>query len=825
MRKTQFTLAPLALAAFLAVSVGNMAHAQTAPVVSVSIAAQPLGQALNELARQANLQLSFPAALVTGKTAPAVSGNLTARQALDRLLAGSGLAADIKGSEVTVRSAPPTPAAGQETTLAPVTVTAQAERDATSEGTGSYAARGSTLYKGAESLKEIPQSVSVVTRQQMDDQGITDLRQAVEHAPGIFTVSGYASDTAARSSSADFYSRGFQVQSYMLDGIAGSAMDAGNAGVNAGLSGNSAIYDRVEILRGASGLLIGSGSPGGTVNLVRKRPTADFQQRYTLSTGSWSSHYAEADLSGPLNTAGSLRGRVVAAYEDKDYFWEVTHSKSPLLFGIVEADISSATNVSLGARYEKYKETGGRQGTFTLMDYSPPRSHNPAPYWGYRDTIEKEVFLDLKHQFNDRWRLAVAATHRNIDSERVLPRTFADDSTAMLQVVGGKTNATGLDSSLTGAFDAFGREHKLTFGFNISRQEYDGYLENCRSWTGCLTYQHSYLNFDPHTSWPLGNIERTFIDQALSGPRTHRRTTSQGVFGKLDFKLTDNLTAILGGRMSGHEYKYYDADGVLQPTEGGKVKGEFTPFTGLIYALSPQWSAYASYADIFKPQWGSYTRSGRLIEHEIGKNYELGVKGELLGGRLNTAFAIYQVDLKNTAIADDPPYDTACAGNPTGGSCFVDSGHRRTRGFDAEVSGEVLRNWQISAGYTYTQTKNIKSDRDEGQGVNVNEGYQVPRHMFKLWSSYRLSGALAGLTLGGGATVQSKSINNNYPGFSDGGRAVWDAFARYEINRNWNLSLNVKNVFDKVYWPNGTSYFKSIYGEPRSYKLTLQAKF
>lgn len=799
------------------------AETQAAHARHYDIAPGPLNQALLAFSSASGVLVVTAGDLSRDKTSPGLNGQYRVTDAFAALLSGTGLQAFQRLDGSYGLQPVPAPSADDVSTLATVTVSA-AGLDATSEGTGSYAARGATLYKGAESLKDIPQSVSVVTRQQMDDQGVTDLRQAVEQAPGIFTASGYATTTGPKSSSPDFYSRGFQVQSYMLDGVAGSAMDGGNSGVNTGLSGSAAIYDRVEILRGAAGLLVGSGNPGGTVNLVRKRPTADFQQRYTLSAGSWQNYYAEADISGPLNNAGTLRGRAVAAYEDKDYFWNVTHSKAPLFYGVIEADINPATTISLGARYEKFKETGTRQGTFFMMDYDPPRSFVPSPYWGYRDTEEKEIFLDVRHHFNDRWQLAIAASHRQMDTERIMPRTFADDSTAMLQVAGGKTKTSGLDSSLTGAFDAFGREHLLTFGFNANRQEYDGFLSNCASWTGCLTYQYDYLNFDPYDSWPLGPIEQAFIGQTLSGPRTQSKTTSQGVFGKLDFKLSDNLTAILGGRLSWYEYQYYNAAGVVQPSAGGKVNSEFTPLVGLIYALNPQWSAYASYADIFKPQWGRYTRSGSLIAHEIGKNYEVGIKGELLGGRLNTAFALYQVDLENTALADDPPYDEFCPGNPTGGGCSVSNGHQRTRGFDAEVSGELLHGWQIAAGYTYTWSKNLKSSNQEGQGVSTSQGYQMPKHLFKLWSSYRFQGQLSGLTLGGGVTAQSKSVNSQRS-ISDPGRAIWNVFARYEFNPNLSASLNINNLFDKVYWPNGTSYFKTIYGEPRSVKLSLQATF
>ena len=250
----KLTPAPLALAAMLAMASYSVAQAQALPPVKLAITAQPLGQALNELARQAGLQLLFPPDLVAGKTAPAVSGTLSVRDGLERLLAGSGLQASIDGNAVIIKAAPK--ATGETATLSEITVTANGERTATSDGTGAYTTRAVTLAGAERSLRETPQSVSVVTRQQMDDKNLFTLDQVLEQSTGLTRMN--------RSfGSHEFLARG-NALSYLVDGMPGVADNA-----TGWLIPDMAVYDRVEILRGSAGLIVGAGTPGGVANLVR----------------------------------------------------------------------------------------------------------------------------------------------------------------------------------------------------------------------------------------------------------------------------------------------------------------------------------------------------------------------------------------------------------------------------------------------------------------------------------------------------------------------------------------------------------------------------
>ena len=223
---------------------------------TILIEAQSLDAALNELARQAGLQLLFSQESVAGRQAPPVSGELTPRQALDRLLQGSGLAARVRGQAVVVGPRPTASGSrpGGDHVLDTVTVSAAADRGATTEGSNSYTPRRTSIGKTEQTLREIPQSVTVVTRQQMDDQNAINLSDVLSKAAGITL---YGNGDGASS----FYARR-NVLMVQYDGVPGFGSLSSN-------QFDTAMYDRIEILRGPSGVLQGAGDPSGVANLVR----------------------------------------------------------------------------------------------------------------------------------------------------------------------------------------------------------------------------------------------------------------------------------------------------------------------------------------------------------------------------------------------------------------------------------------------------------------------------------------------------------------------------------------------------------------------------
>lgn len=357
---TRMLAVPLLLAAG---SLGMVAHAPLAAAQtpaaaqatrSYDIPAGPLSQALTRFAAEAGIYLVGNGSMAAGKSTAGLRGSYSVPAGLSALLANTGLEAFVQADGSyglrTRESAAPA-ATGSASALGTVTVTAQADTGGASEGTGSYTQKGpSRTATGLNlSLRETPQSVSVMTRQRMDDFKLETLTDVMEQTPGIAVYrQNNASDFQARGTSVNLQTDGMtQVTSgwYYLTSTMFSLDDM-------------AEIDRVEVLKGSSGLVVGKGNYGATVNMIRKRPTHDFQANVRANAGSWDTYRAQADVSGPLNEAGTVRGRIVASAMDSGGFRDYEKASSKMLFGTVEADLTPDTLLNVGMTYRERDAKG-----------------------------------------------------------------------------------------------------------------------------------------------------------------------------------------------------------------------------------------------------------------------------------------------------------------------------------------------------------------------------------------------------------------------------------------------------------------------------------
>lgn len=248
--------------------------------------------------------------------------------------------------------------------------------------------------------RETPQSITVVTRQNMDDFGLNNIDDVMRHTPGI-TVSAYDTDRN------NYYARGFSINNFQYDGIPSTARNVGYSAGNT-LS-DMAIYDRVEVLKGATGLLTGAGSLGATINLIRKKPTHEFKGHVELGAGSWDNYRSELDVSGPLTESGNVRGRAVAAYQDKHSFMDHYERKTSVYYGILEFDLNPDTMLTVGADYQDNDPKGsGWSGSFPLFDSQGnrndvSRSFNNGAKWSSWEQYTRTVFANLEHNFANGW--------------------------------------------------------------------------------------------------------------------------------------------------------------------------------------------------------------------------------------------------------------------------------------------------------------------------------------------------------------------------------------------------------------------------------------
>lgn len=785
------------------ITLASTLHAQEASH-AVSLPAQPLDQALNALAGQTGARILFATDSAEGLRAPGLSGELTVEQALQRLLRGTRLTVQKTSDGSYLVSPPQGDSAALE--LGATSVNAS-QLGATSEGTGSYTT--GTMSSGTKlalTPRETPQSVSVVSRQRIEDQAMSTLGDAVKYTTGL-TVTKWGGERER------YNARGFQLSNLMVDGI---PVQYDEASLSTGLL---SMYDRVEVVRGAAGLMEGAGSPGGSINLVRKRPTDTFQGSISAGAGSWDDDRTELDLSGPLNATGSLRGRTVLSLQDKNSFIDDYQNRRSLVYGVLEGDLDEDTTVSLGASWSQDNNPGadwngrGTNPDGSFLDIS--RSRRQSPNWSYWDKETSTVFADITRRFANGWTGKLAATALKSEMDMFGSYLYRPDPSARDFGFGyGKyhyeNTQASLDGYASGPFQLFGRTHELVVGGSYRNQDID---DGPGGWPlGAAAYEFDPLGFDGKS------VPKPTITYAWSREGEVKQSS---VYLTTRFSLTDRLKLATGGRLDWYEYELTSHAGTWTGNDAYKVTREFTPYLGFTYDLNDTYTAYASWTRIFNPQ-NYQTPTGGLLDPQEGSNYEIGLKGEYFDGRLNASVALFQIDLEN--LPD--PIVGGCGGR----DCYTSAGEVRSRGIELEVSGEVLPDWQVSAGYTYNYAKHQKPSEYAPIGtLSSGERYatNLPLNLFKLATSYRLPGDLNRWRVGGGLHVQSDVYaTEGSARIEQGGYAVTDLFASYDVDAHLTLSLNANNVFDRDYYSSiMTTVGGNFVGDPRNYRVTAKYRF
>lgn len=787
-----------------------------------AIAAGRLSDVLAQFAAASGVALSFDPQALQGQPSSGLQGRYTVQQGFAHLLQSTPWQVQAQGSNAyTLRPVSTAPGAnvGRPATLPEVVVTAGADDRGATENTGLYvsAAPLTTATPLGLTLKETPQSVSVVTKQRMEDQGLTTIQQTLEQTPGVKT--GSLGTELGNASS-----RGYGFTNYQFDGVNTFVEVLGGGAVSSATTADMAIYDRVEVLRGASGLVTGAGDPSGTINMIRKKPTSEFQGSVEAGIGSWSNKRGSIDLSGPLNDARSVRGRLIAVGQDADSYIDDYGRKKGLIYGVVEADLSNSTRLTAGVEHERTKVKGqGAYVGFPLW-YSDgtrtdlPRSFTAASKENWLKLESTKVFASLEQQFRNDWTLKLSANHGRTSQKD--SRVFMRFNYAFPDHVGDGVllNATGrdghieqdtVDVNVRGPFTLFGRQHELVLGAT-----YENYKQPIDSTTDISGLNGTAANI---FTWDrTGSSVNVYGQGTVYSLYTMRQ---KSLYGATRFQLSDRLKLIAGTRVFWQDYDFDEVwDGGTYGTHSSE-DGVFTPYGGVVYDIDQNHSAYVSYSTIYKAQTVR-DRYGEVLDPREGTNYELGLKSSWLDGRVNTAVALYQIRQDNLAEADSgytvPGTTSTAAYRAVKGA--------KTQGVDVELSGALSRDWNVSASWTYSQTKDAEGERNNTT---------FPRHMVKLWTTYRLPGALSRLTVGGGVNWQSKTYSTvstwrvSRPLYwEQKSYAIASLMARYDFNDKLSATLNVNNLFDKKY-VNSVSdwWFSGNYGTPRSFNLNVKYKF
>lgn len=791
--------------ATLPVSVLAADSVETHRQQSWNIAKGPLSTALDQYARQGGVSLSYNAAELEGKTTQGVSGAFESNQALSIILQGTGFQPQQLGANSFLIT--PAVEAGSAMELGATNVTGMGLGTVT-ENTGSYTTGAVTIGKTAQSLRRTPQSVTVLTQQRLADQNLNNLTEVLEQTPGI-VVDYTDSERVA------YYSRGFALDAIQYDG----ATVVQGSGGGSYIQSDSAIVDHMEVLRGATGMLRGSGNPSGTVNIVRKRPTREFQASGSYTAGSWDAQRYVADISGPLTEGGVVRGRVIAVHDDKDFFQDSRMERKNVFYASLAADLTDRTTFTGGIEYTELDATGSWGGLPADFDGSPlnlPRDTYLGASWNRWNRSNVQTFGEIEHLFENDWKLKLMATRTSFKlDDNGFKQTYisrASTTNPYLMNVsvtegdGGESEQTNYSLVADGPFSLFGREHQLVFGAERIRN--DSYASPTRAVSQLTNVD--IRDWDPGSSLAEPDI-------TITAKPVMTRTTQEGAYATWRISLADPLTAIIGARMS-----WWESEQPTNPDAAYSVNQEVTPYAALIYDLNENFSLYGSYTEIFNPQHIT-DASGALLDPITGEAYEIGLKGEFYEGRLNSSFSVFRINQVGKAL-DDVSGPESCPPYNPDDYCQVAGGKSRSEGFELELSGEVLPDWQVGGGYTYTTTEYLK-DTVSNTG-NVLRSTD-PKRMLKLFTSYRLPGELSAWKVGGGVRAQSDIYSRSGEmEATQSGYAVYNAMVDYRFDDNYSVQLNANNIFDKHYYKKiGTTFTSYYYGDPRNFTVTLRGTF
>lgn len=668
--------------------------------------------------------------------------------------------------------------ADQAQTMTEVKVKAQKTADIPSEKTKSYTIPASTTAtKMNQSLKDTPQSVSVVTRTLMDDFHLNNINDVLDYATGI--------KVERVEPSRNYYTaRGSDITNFQIDGI-GVPFAYGLVFGDI----DTAVYDRIEVLRGANGLMTGAGNPSATINFIRKRPTVDTQAKISAGVGSWDYRRLDADVSGRLNESGSVRGRLIAASQEGNSYLDRYSTERNVLSGIVEVDLSEQTMLTVGHTFQQHNADGVMWGSLPLLysdgskrQYS--RSASTAPDWTFWHTKNNVTFVELQHAFDNEWKLKAQATRRE---------TNAVSELFYISGTQDRTNGTGLTGSpglyrdtikeyvadiyLSGPFDLGGRTHEMVVGTTWSRTRL--------AETEASALDVALSSFDSISSV----AEPAFV---RSGNFAAMRNLRLNTYAAGKFNLTDALKLTVGANMLTYKYsgESYGA------SQDGDAKDKVTPYIGAVYALDEQHSVYASYTEIYNPQVAIDVNTKQILAPLQGSNREIGLKSTWFNDKLNTSVAYFDNKQENFAQG---------TGVYQGRQEFSEAIDIRTKGFEFDVSGEVADGWSANAGFT--RLMSLKND--DGQTART----YIPRNMAHIATTYKVA-SVQGLKVGASFNWQDEIyVNIGTVKYAQKDYAVLNLMTTYDINPHWQAAVNLNNVTNQKYlasmmWANyGQSYY------------------
>ena len=687
--------------------------------------------------------------------------------------------------------------------LPTITVTAESEQsELSSERSKAYIIQNSsTASKLNIPLKETPQTVNVLTRQQLDDFALDNTRDVLRNTPGIIVSNQETERTS-------YLARGFEISNVLVDGV-GIPLEGYNYNND---NPDSFLFDRVEVVKGANALNNGIGDPGATINMIRKRPTSDLQTAFNASYGSWNTQRYEVDVSSPLTQDGKVRGRVFGYQQTGDSYLDRYELEKNGIGAVVEADITDTTLLTAGYTETNHKPNGVNWGSNPLINtegeqLSYSRNYNYSPSWAHWDSNIKSYFAELEQKLGGDWTAKLTYDEK---------RTQRDSKLLFLSGKPGANGTSGIflypgmyiddnkeqqaSLSFSGTYPLWGQRHEASLGYVWAKNRLDE-----------LGYAGSFVN--PLTT-DLASFtpEEPSWDMSKTSGEMHIRQKNQSLYAATRLHLNDDLKLLLGANYvqaesSGSSYgkdTVYDEDKVL-------------PYAGLTYNFSPEYTGYLSYTSIFRPQT-TKADDGSINKPIEGESYEVGVKGSWLDDKLTATMAVFRTEQSNYPLRDSD-------GIPTLRTTQVSD--LRSQGYEFGLAGQLTDHFNLSFGYTQFSLKDLINGGDARtfnptQSFNLLTTYQVPQ--------------LPKLKLGLGVQWQDQTYLDVPEATTNGvitqkaGVIEQDAYAlvnlmaSYELNKHMTLQANGNNLTNEKYLFNFPNQ-QGFYGAPANYSVAVKFKY
>ena len=769
-----------------------LAAEQASSVRAYNLPAAPLASTLNQIASQAGLALSLNPSLAAGKTSAPVNGQFDATGALREALRGTGLQLEQSGTGTySLVAVPDGVMALPETAVIGV----ENYETAWSPVEGYVATRTAAGTKTDTALVEAPRSISVATRQQMEDRGVQNLDDAVRYMPGI-TASSYGSDTRA-----DWLRvRGFEPTQF-LDGLPLPK------GVYANPKQETWNLDRLALLRGPASSVYGQTPPGGLLDMVSRRPSAEASSAVQLQYGSDNHRQINFASTGKIDDAGQflygLSGVVRDSGTQVDHIDNKRYNIAPSLTWNIDDDtrftlLSQFTRDDTGIT-SQFLPIQGTKIKSPLGDISHHKNLGD-PDWEYYDRTYYALGYAFEHRLNDVWQfkqnlrytksdlsfqaLTVGAYEFNpVDAEGNVGRTSTSVDEDISQFA--------VDNNLQADFSTGDVRHTLLLG-----------LDHQRNNSNFLSIYGDGLKTNVNN--PIYGQPIVRPDRSAAYLDYNQKINQTGLYVQ-DQMALDQWRLTLGGR----------EDWVHTATRFNKTDATNTDrekhFSGnaaISYVFDSGFVPYLSYAESFQTTAGADASATGSLKPTEGKQWELGVKFQPPGSKTLLTAAVYDLTQKNVAV-------TTTVGNTP---ITSQTGEVKVKGLELEATSDLTDNLKVIAAYTLAKSEVQKGD------FKGNRLQLMPNQQASLWTDYTWhSGVLDGFGIGFGARYTGNTYGdqaNTWLGKADA-YTVFDASAHYDLGRldetlkGASLALNATNLFDKDYLSTCDSY-NCYYGDQRS---------